>query len=452
MIRSRFLRGVAAAVAASLIALQPVHAQSVLRDAETEALFDDMAAPLAKAAGLAPGNLQIVLLNDKNINAFVAGGQIVYLHSGLIAAADNANEVQGVIAHEIGHIEGGHIVRFGEGAKVATGVTLVSLLLGVAAIAAGAGAAGAGIMAAGQQAAMGSFLAFTRAQENSADAAGARYLNAAGVSGKGSIAFFKKLQNMEFRLSIPQEDSYARTHPLTGERIQALQHVYESAPAWNRAPDPVIEARFQRIKAKLEGFLQPPPQTVRDFPESNRSVPARYARAYAYHRGAYPEKAVSEVDALLATAPHDPYFLELKGQVLLESGRPGEAVAPLREAVDRSKGNPLIATTFGHALLSTEDPKNLTEATRVLRQAVARDRKNPFAWYSLGVAYDRQGDVPRAALASAERHSLQGETRLALVSAEQAMGGITSSSPDWLRAQDIAMTSRTELADERRRR
>ncbi|HEX8263504.1 MAG TPA: M48 family metalloprotease, partial [Allosphingosinicella sp.] len=200
---------------------RPAMAQSILRDAETESVFKEMSRPLIEAAGLRPENVQIVLIQDKSINAFVAGGQIVYIHSGLIAAADNANEVQGVIAHELGHITGGHIIRFGEGARVAVGITLLSLLLGAAAMAAGAGEAGAAILGAGQEAAMGKFLAYTRTQESAADQAGASFLNKAGISGKGSLSFFKKLQNQEFRLALSQEDSYARSHPLSGERISA---------------------------------------------------------------------------------------------------------------------------------------------------------------------------------------------------------------------------------------
>src|SRR5688500_17254449 len=188
--------------------LQPAAAQSILRDAETEALFKDMSRPLIEAAGLRPENVQVVLVGDNSINAFVAGGQIVYLHSGLITAADNANEVQGVIAHELGHITGGHVISSGAGAKAATGIMLLSLLLGAAAMAMGGGEAGAGIMAAGQQAALGKFLAFNRVQESAADQAGASYLTKSGISGKGSLSFFEKLQNQEFRLAIPQDDPY----------------------------------------------------------------------------------------------------------------------------------------------------------------------------------------------------------------------------------------------------
>lgn len=432
--------------------VQQAAAQSILRDAETEALFADMSKDIIRAAGLEPRHVQIVLINDKEINAFVAGGQIVYIHSGLVMAAKNANQVQGVIAHELGHVVGGHVIRINEGVKAATSISILSLLLGAAAIAAGAGDAGAGIMAAGQQAAMGKFLAFSRTQESSADAAGASYLSKAGISGKGMIAFFKTLQNVEFRYAIPQEDSYGRTHPLTGERIAALQGALQQDPAWNAPPNADIEARFQRVKAKLMGFVTEPSQTLHTYPLTDHSVPARYARAYAWHRSAYPDKALEEADALLRAVPQDPYFLELKGQILLESGRPKEALPVLRQANQLSLSQPLIAALFGHALIATEDKVNLDEATRVLKASVSKDNENPFAWYQLGMVYERQGDLARAQLATAERYSLEGQANLALRSAEAAMTGIPQGTPDWIRAQDIAMAARGELEATGRRR
>lgn len=450
--RASLLRLAVALILSFALLVRPSMAQSILRDAETEALLHDMSTPLIKAAGLDPKNVQIVLINDHEINAFVAGGQIVYIHSGLIQAADNANEVQGVIAHELGHIAGGHVVRFAEGAKVATGITLLSLLLGAAAMAAGAGEAGMGILAAGQQAAMGKFLAFTRTQESSADLAGASYLSKSGISGKGSIAFFKRLQNLEFRLGIPQEDSYGRTHPLSGERISILEANYRADPAWDKKTDPALELRFQRVKAKLSGFVSEPGATLRAYPEGTNTEPARYARAYAWHKSAYPDKALAETKALLQAEPHDPYFLELEGQILLESGRPAEALAPLREATQRTGNAPLIAALFGHALIATEDPANFQEARKVLRAAVARDNDNPFAWYQLGVVYEREGDRARASLATAERYNLEGRAGLALQSARVAMSGIPEGTPDWLRAQDIAMVSQAEVERGKKRR
>ena len=437
---------------AMLVSARPVMAQSILRDAETEAFFDEISAPLIAAAGLDPNNVEIILINDKSINAFVAGGQAVYIHSGLIDAATSANEVQGVIAHELGHVVGGHAVRYDEGASVASGISIASLILAAAAIAAGAGEAGMGILSAGQQAAMGKFLAFSRGQEGTADAAGAQYLSKAGISGRGSIIFFKKLQNFEFRLGIPQEDSYGRTHPLSGERIAVLQDTYSIDPAWSAPLNPKWESDFKRIKAKLTGYLADPTATLRDYPETDKSVPARYARAYAWHKSAYPQKALDESSTLVASAPDDPYFLELYGQILLESGHPTEAIVPLRKAVSLTGNQPLIAAIFGHALIATDNKAQLDEAAQVLKAAVTKDNQNPFAWYQLGVVYEQKGDTARAALASAERYLMEGAPQLALPNAQTAMAGLPEYSPDWIRAQDINMVAEAKLASLKKRR
>ena len=213
----------------------------------------------------------------------------------------------------------------------------------------------------------------------------------------------------------------------------------------------MLEARFQRVKAKLLGYIDPK-QAVLRYPETDQSIPAHYARAYAYHLGGYPDKAVAEADALLAADPHDPYFLELKGQILLEGGKPKDAIPVLREAVQRSGEAPMIAAMLGHALVATDDSKNFVEAKQILKVAVNKDNQDPFAWYQLGIIYDREGDVARASLATAERNNLQGNPKLALSSAETAMKGIPAGSPDYLRAQDIAMVSKAELQKKKNRK
>jgi predicted Zn-dependent protease len=440
-------------LAALGLAIQPAMAQSILRDAETEQLLREMANPLVAAAGLDPRNVDVVLIGDNSLNAFVAGGQAVYLHTGLIEAASTAEEVQGVIAHELGHITGGHVISDG-GSKAATGISILSLLLGGLAAAAGGGEAAMGVIMAGQQAALGKFLAFTRSQEASADAAGASYLSKAGISGRGSIAFFKKLQNLEFRHGYTRtlDSEFYRTHPFTGDRIATLQDTYAQDPAWNKPANPALEARFQRVKAKLMGYMQEPKRTLQVFPETMTGVPARYARAYAWHKEAFVDKAMAETDALLAVAPDDPYFLELKGQILLESGNPREAIAPLRRATDLTANQPQIAMLFSHALIASEDPVNLPEAERVLKAAVARDRDLPFAWYQLGVVYGQKGDLVRARLATAEQKVMILDYPQALRDAQAAEAGLPKGSPDWLRAQDIAMQSRAAIERLEKRR
>ena len=450
---ARLARMFMLALMLGMASVQPVLAQqqqdsgpSVLRDTETELMFKQMATPLIVAAGLDPNSAKVVLVNDPEINAFVATGQTVYVQSGLLEACDNVNQLQGVVAHELGHIVAGDSIRSGQGVKQATGIQILSLLLGAVAIAAGGGAdAGMGILQAGQRAALGEFLAFTRAQEATADASGARFLSKAGISGKGLLDFFAKLQNEEYRYAVYSKDSFDSNHPLSSERIQALQQKFQADPAYNNPIDPALEARFERVKAKLLGYIDPK-QAVIKYPESDQSVPAHYARAYAYHLGGYPQKAEGEADALLAKDPHDPFFLELKGQILLEGGKPKEAIPPLREAVERSNEAPMIAAMLGHALVATEDPKNFAEAKQILKVAVSRDNEDPFAWYQLGIIYDREGDDARAALATAERNNLEGKPKLALASAQMAMKGIPPGTPDYLRAQDIAMVSKAELA------
>jgi predicted Zn-dependent protease len=452
---SRFARMLMIALMLAAAAWQPAAAQDdsgpqVLRDTETELLFRDMSVPLIKAAGLDPGSVKVVLIGDPEINAFVSQGQTVYLQSGLIDAADNVNQVQGVVAHELGHVVAGDAIRSGQGEKKALGVTILSLLVGVAAIAAGAADAGMGAIMAGQRAAIGELMAFTRVQESTADATAMRLLSKSGTSGKGLLEFFAKLQNQEYRLAIYSKDSFDRDHPINSERIQALQQRLKNDPAWNTPTDPALEARFERVKAKLLGYVNPK-QAVLKYPESDQSIPAHYARAYAYHLSGYPDKAQSEADALLRADPHDPFFLELKGQILLEDGKVKEAIAPLREATDRSGNAPMIAAMLGHALVETNDPKNFDEAKQILKVAVSRDNEDPFAWYQLGIIYDREGDQPRAQLATAERNNLQGNPKLALASAQMALKGIPPGTPDYLRAQDIAMVSRAELAKKDKR-
>jgi predicted Zn-dependent protease len=455
---SRMARMLMLALALTLGVAPPAAAQSddepgitVLRDAEAELLFRDISRPLIIAAGMNPASVDVVLINDPEINAFVSSGQRVYIHSGLILAAEDVGELQGVVAHELGHVAGGHSIRLQQGMSRASSLTIATMVLGALALAAGAGEAGTALMMAGQRAALGNLLAFSRTQESSADQAGAKYLSAAGVSGKGMLDFFSKLQNQEYRLAVYAKDSYDRTHPLSGERISALTQTFKSDAAWGRPVDAALDARFQRVKAKLLGFVNPRQATIK-YPESDQSVPAHYARAYAYHVGGYPQKALAEAETLLALHPDDPFLLELKGQVLLESGRPADAIAPLREATDRSANSSLIASMLGHALIATEQPQNLPEAKQVLRAAVGRDNQNPFAWYQLGIIYDREGDTARAALATAERNNLEGRPRLALRSAQLAIKGIPPGTPDYLRAQDIVMVSQAEIKKEKKKR
>jgi predicted Zn-dependent protease len=439
------------AVVAAAVMTASLQAQSMLRDAETEQLMKDMTAPLFKAANIPPNTVNLFLLNDSSINAFVTGGQNIFMHSGLIMKADNASQVIGVYAHETGHITGGHLYRFDEGTKGATGISLVSLLLAAGAIAAGAGDAGIAIMQGGQALAYGSFFAFTRSQESSADQAGATLLEKSGQSGKGMLEFFEKLQTQEYRLGIPQE-TYFRSHPLSADRIESLEQRVEESSHYEKKTDPEIEYRFQRVKAKLSGYINEPVRTFQIYPESDTSEYAHYARAYAWHKQGDVARVRTEMQALLNMRPNDPYYLELMGQVLLESGQVTDALPYLRQAIARAPNEPLIQSTLGHALISSEDDKNYAEARTILEKSLRLDAENPFAWYQLGVLYSRLGDEPRASLASAERFSRNGQMSEAAANARRAVAGLARNTPEWTRASDILLIAENELRKKRPRR
>ena len=426
------------------------HAQSILRDAETEALLRDIADPLARAGGLDPKSLQIYLVGDSSINAFVTGGQNVFFHTGLLVAAKDVNQVQGVMAHELGHITGGHNIRWSEGVGPATTISILGLLLGAAAMALGAGEAGMAAMALGQQMGQSKFLAFNREQESRADQAGAAFLNEAGVTGRGMISFFEHLLGEEYRLAIPQTNSYNRTHPLSGERIRALDQVLRESPYWQRPVDAELQARYDRVRGKLIGYIFPLDTVKRTYPATDLSDAAHLARAYAYHRAAFQKEALNEVETIIDRHPDDPYALELKGQILLESGEVAAALPPLREAVRLSGNEPLIAGMLGQALLLSSndgaDTEKLAEAEKLLRSVVQRDGRNPHAWTQLGNIWELKGDQPRAALATAERISLTGgDPRLARRAAQTAVAGLSPGTSDYLRAEDIMLASQGEI-------
>jgi predicted Zn-dependent protease len=439
----RILRSMTSAMIAMVLATA-AHAQDTLRDAETEHLMKDMTGPIFDAAKIPRSAVSLYLLNDNSVNAFVAEGQNIFMHTGLILRADTAAQVIGVYAHETGHIAAGDITRLGDGAKGATGISLLSMLLAAGAIAAGAGDLGIGIMQGGQALAYGNFFSFTRSQEASADQSGATFLEKSHQSSKGMLEFFGKLQNEEYRLGVKQE-TYFRSHPLSSDRIMTLQQRVENSPYFGTPADPLIEYRFQRVKAKLAGFINEPRRTFQLYPESNTSEYARYARAYAWHKLGDVAKAREEMTALLEVRPKDPYYLELMGQVMLESGLVQESIPPLRQAVAIAPNEPLIQSLLGHALVSTEDEKDFAEAKRILENSVRLDPDNPFAWYQLGIVYSHSGDEPRAALASAERYSRAGQVPEAAANARTAVEGLKRGTSEWIRASDILNIAENDL-------
>lgn len=434
-------------------AIAPGHAQqiSIIRDAEIERDIKIYATPIWRAAGLDPDNVRVHLVNDNSINAFVAAGQRIFVFTGMLKVAEDPLQVIGVLAHETGHITGGHLARFQDGLKGASTLSILSLVLGAAAMAAGAPAAGAAILGSGGEFATRSFLIYSRTQESAADQAGLGFLTAAGESGSGLISFFEYLGDQE-SLMTENKDPYVRSHPMTQERIDRLRSDAEKSPFWDKPARPEDVERLKRIKAKLIGFLEHPTIVFQTYPLSDKSAYARYARAIAYHRQALETQAMAEVDSLLAEKPHDPYYLELKAQILFESGRIAESIAPYRLAVEAAPYEPLIRVSLAQSLLAKEDKSLADEAIANLVAANGMENDNGFSWHQLALAYTIKDDVPMAALAAAERYTVSGEAPQAARQAKIAVDKLKPQSPEWFRAQDLYMLARNAVEDTYRRR
>lgn len=419
---------------------------SLVRDAEIEATIRAYASPLLGAAGIGSESVQVYLVNERSLNAFVAGGQRIFVHTGLLQRAERPAQVIGVLAHEIGHIAGGHLARLEDSLGQASAIMIASMLLGAAAaVASGSGeAAMAGVLA-GQQVATRNLLSFTRAQESAADQAGANFLEQTQQSARGLAEFMNILANQE-ALVVERQDPYVRTHPLSAERVSALNARVEQSRYGNKPDTPENIERFNRMQAKLMGYLDGLPATLRKYPASDTSRFARYARAFAYFRALDFAKALEQVDSLLAEFPNDQYFHELKGDILLDMGRIKDAVADHRRAYELAPNEPLLAYGFARAQIALDDPALLPEATRSLQEVTRREPENVGAWQQLAVAYGRAGDIGMASLASAERFLASGELRDAQGQAERAKRLLKEGSPGWLRAQDVI-----DAATDRRR-
>lgn len=408
---------------------------ALIRDAEIEHISRTLAAPIFAAAGLDPAHVEIHLVDDTRLNAFVAGGQRVFLNTGLILAARDPLELAGVIAHETGHISGGHLARTQDALRAATAQSVLTFLLGAAAMVGAGGDAGAAVIMGGREMTGRNLLRYTRTQESSADQAAISLLIKAGYSPKGLVAFMELMAQQEGLLEARQ-DPYVRSHPLFPDRVSALRERAAAVTGEKPLPAEITEG-FPRVHAKILGFTQPLGAVLRKYPLTDTSIAARYARSIAYHRLGRIEEALAEINPVIAANEKDAFALELRGQLLLEHGRVADATAEYGRAVLLAPNQPLIRAGYASALLAIDDPGRTQTAIEMLRTVLNQERTYTEGWRLLAQAYGRSGDVGQASLASAEQYMLMGSPREALRFAEQAIRRLDAGSPAYLRAQDI---------------
>ncbi|WP_300542427.1 M48 family metalloprotease [Maricaulis sp.] len=445
------LRAIATAASLAVATHAPALSQSLIRDTEIEHVMRGYLDPILEAADLNPSDVDFYLVADPEINAFVTGGQNIFMHTGMIVEAGTPNQLKGVLAHETGHITGAHLARSGDAMASAQVPMFVSLGLGVLAAMAGEGGAAGALMASSQQFGALQYLTYSRAQEAGADQAALRILERAGESPNGLVTFFERFRYQEV-MSQQRRFAYFRSHPLSSDRIANLRSGIAESPYSGDTDSPEEIATLRRMQAKIYGFLVAPEFVFYRYPESDTSLPARYARAVAYYHDARLNRALEEMQSLLDEEPDNPYFHELHGQMLFESGRVEASIAPHRRSVELEPTAPLLRINLAIAMIATENPAYREEAAQHLRVALDMEPDNAFAWYQLSILHERNGDTALAELAVAEQAYAMGDRLRAHQFAARARQGLDQGTPAWIRATEIQAVSQPSEEELRRMR
>lgn len=438
-VKHRFRSGLALTLGALLALLPDGSARaasiSLIRDAEIEATLEQITGPILEAAGLGRNSVRIYIVRDTQLNAFVAGGMNLFLNTGLLMRTEHAGQLAGVIAHEVGHIAGGHLSRVGGAQRRAAAEMILATVLGAAAAVAGAPSLGTAIITGGQSYAQSGLMRFSRSQEQAADQAAVSYLDRVGISAAGLAEFFRVLENQNV-LAVSRTNPYLQTHPLTRDRIIFIENrvagegegVGDVPAGWPLA--------HGRMVVKLQAFLLDPREMLQRY-QGDDSLLGRYATTIALYRLPDLPAALEGIEALLAEHPDDPYFHELKGQMLFENGRIEEAIPPYRKAVELKPDAPMLRIGLAQALIESDAPGANAEAIAHLEEAVAREPTNASAWRLLGIAQGRTGLEGISNLSLAEYALLIGKQDDARLYARRAEGKIDPSDPAWLRLQDV---------------
>lgn len=446
--RHRLLAVAMGLMASLALASSPVRAQvsgiKLVRDAEIEALMRDYANPLLRTSRVGAGATRIFLINDRAFNAFVAGGRNIFIFAGAIMEAKTPNELIGVIAHEIGHIAGGHLARQRMALDQMAPVAIAGMLLGAGALVASSrsrqvGGSPIGIAGAAtgpQELLRRAMLSYQRSNEQAADISAIKYLNATKQSARGLLSTLTRM-NQDTMFHTQGVDPYVLSHPLPAERLSYLQNAARKSPYWDAKDSAALQRRHDLARAKLVGFVGDINEAARRYPLKDQSLAARYARAIGAYRFGRLDQALPQIDGLIRSQKNNPYFHELKGQALLEGGRPGQAIAPLKRALSLSRGATPIRVMLGHALVATGDPRSAREAIGHLNRATQQEPENASAFQFLAMAYDRQGNQPMAQLAAAQAIFLAGRYVEARTQAARAKRQLKPRSPAWLKADDI---------------
>ena len=412
----------------------------IARDAETEIFLSEMTTPIVNVANLNSSSVDLYLFNDNSVNAFVTCGQKIFVNTGLIMEFDDPSMLRGVLAHETGHIAGAHLARSDIALKKAQAPMIIGLLLGIgAAVAGGDSDAVQGILLGSQQIAQGMVAKYSRGQEAAADQAAFQYLERLGLSSKGMIDVLYNFADQE-ALSARNQSSRVRSHPISRQRIMALENQAVNSKFYNQRDSSELTYRYNMIRAKLEGFLKRPDDIIRKYQNIDSDY-AIYASSVALYRKALTDQAVDQINILINKYPTNPWYYELKGQILYESGKISLSIEPYEKAVKFSTGHPLLNIALASAYLALNDKEYDVKAQYLLNNVIKKDQKNSYAWFQLAIAEARLGNIGKADLYSAERYFVLGDVNLASFHAKRSKNNLKDNGPLLMRAEDIILDS-----------
>jgi predicted Zn-dependent protease len=455
VLTSKPFRIILAAALALSLAVPPTLAKSrkappqqqsgpnLIRDAEIEGLLRQYSRPIFKAARINPDSVKVYVIADDSINAFVAGGQRIFVNTGLFTKTKSYKEIIGVLAHESGHISGGHLAKMQNEVDSASTERIIGMLLGAAAAVGGAAAGvqgagqmGQGIMMGTQGVAQRRFLSYQRSMESSADQAAIKYLAATGNDPSGMLTLFQKMASESIAMTAGA-DPYMFSHPMPLERIRNLEVAVKQSPNFGKPEDPGQKLRYELVKAKIIGYMQGPQRVFQRYPSSDKSLPARYARAVAMYRRGDIANAVPVLDSLTSELPQNPYFWELKAQALQEAGQPQRGLPAIVKARALLPNNGLMQILHAQLLLDSGGKANADQALKLLILAKKTEGNSPTIFKLQAEGHAAKGDTARAELATAEMAFSTGDKELAIEKAKAAQDHFKRGTPEWLRANDI---------------
>jgi predicted Zn-dependent protease len=417
---------------------------SLLQDTETERLLHSYEDPILAVAGIDPAAVKMYIVNDTELNAFVAEGQNIFSNAGLFILLKTPNELIGVLAHETGHMAGGHLSRGSDAIAKAEIPMLLSMALGIGAAIAGAGELGMILMGVGQSAAEAQFMQFSRVQEATADQMGQKYLRATHQSGMGMVHVFERMANEEAML-VRNPEQYATSHPASRDRVENMLEIANASPYRDVPDSPQAIHAYEMVKAKVIGYLLPVKDVLYRYPLANTSAQARYARAMVYMRQPDLPKALAEINSLIKEEPKNPYFYEVLGQIYVSMSQPTKGIEPYQTSVNLLPDAPQLRIALAAAQVATGRKDIERQAVNNLKIALQQDSDNPFGWYEMAQAYSDLGNEAMANLATAERFYTVGALPQSAMFAVRARQKLTKGSADWERANDIIAIAQTQM-------